>query len=92
MVWMIAGLGPNFKLFLIYQPTAINQKSIKIGLRFFLTKVSFKAITNKKHRQLKLADRIMLPFNQVYKQKLISSLHNRGKNELEILLITYTNI
>ena len=89
---MIGGMGPKFKLFLVYQPSVINQKPIKISLWYFLAKVCSAAIKNRKHHPLKLAGRIILLFNQVYKRELVSSLHNRGGNELEIFVITCTNI
>lgn len=56
-----------------------------------LTKVGSETIMNRKHYLLKLAGRTILPFNHVYKGKLVSGLHNRNKNTLEIV-VTISNI
>ena len=56
-----------------------------------LTKVGSETIMNRKHYLLKLAGRTILPFNHVYKEELVSGLHNRNKNTLEIV-VTISNI
>ena len=49
------GLGPKSRLFLIYQPTTINQKLITISWWFFILWKSFtKTIESSKHHQLRI--------------------------------------
>ena len=81
------GLGPISRPFLVYQPAKINQKPILISFWFFtLLNVRTESFKNNNHHLLKCNKS---HYNAI-SWKSLSSLHNKAKNELEMLVIGCT--
>ena len=88
--------GPKFRIFLICQSSAINQNPTRSkSLQFFmLLKECNQTIKNSKQGRLKICRWHYTTILSKSKKglELVSSLHNRGKNKLEIIVISCCNI
>ena len=86
------GLAPKSRPFLIYQPTAINQKPVIMSFRFFFIKLCTEMLKTNKH-QLKTSrlHYVFISSKSCKSLELFFSFHNNGKNKLEMLVTNCSN-
>lgn len=77
----------------IYETTAINQILIVTSLCILLFwRCAPRRLKSCSYHPLELADRTFLSFYQNYKRELVSSVHNRGNNELTVDQVIWPNL